>query len=159
MANSRREFIKTSAMAVVAAGIPIELSKVVFARAGNGSAGFAAPLASLTDPLMRLKRSSFEPHLNSVFQVTTNRSTSKFNLVQVSTQSLRRQKNGKTATADRDAKSEDRFSLLFRSADALPQDVYNLNHAALGKFRILIVPVVNRDRNAYYYEAVINRTR
>ena len=158
MANSRRNFIKKSAMAVVAAGIPIELSRVVFAR--SGSEGFSVPSESLNDPLMYLKQSSFEPYVNSIFQVRTTGFTSNLTLRQVGTQSVRTRsaKAGKTATTVvRDPTSEDRFALLFKSTDSLPQGVYNVNHAALGKFRILIVPVINRDTGSYYYEAIINR--
>jgi hypothetical protein len=160
MANSRRDFIKKSAMAVVAAGIPIELSEVVFARSGNGAAGFAVPVESLNDPLMYLKRSSFEPYANSIFRVRTSHYSANLNLIQISSgyqhsQAFKAKKASTTVVRE----SEERFALLFKSTDSIPQEVYNLDHAALGKFRMLIVPVVNRDRRAYYYEAVINRIR
>jgi len=160
MANSRRDFIKKSAMAVVAAGIPIELSEIVFARSGNRSAGFAVPGASLNDPLMYLNRSSFEPYANSIFQVRASRYSANLNLIQVSSgnqhiQALKAKKASATVVRE----SEERFALLFKATKSIPQEVYSVDHAALGKFRMLIVPVVNRDRGAFYYEAVINRAR
>src|SRR3982751_1721156 len=84
MANSRRDFLKKSAIAVVAAGIPIQLSADVFARSdGNPASGFAIPTKSLDDPLMYLTRSSFEAYINSDFVVRANGISSELRLIKV----------------------------------------------------------------------------
>jgi hypothetical protein len=48
------------------------------------------------------------------------------------------------------------FALLFTGQPHLRQDTYTFDHAELGKFALLLVPV-GKDKKGSYYEAVINR--
>lgn len=161
MADSRREFLKKSAMVLAAMGVPVELNRIVNAQSPvRGVSDLSSiPAASLTDSLMYLKQSSFEPYINSIFQLSRGRSeTFEVGLVKVSGRSFR-QGAAKGPRSVRPAVvMDDRFSLLFKSeTQSLPQDVYDVRHAALGEFRLLMVPVINRDTTAYYLEAIINR--
>jgi hypothetical protein len=49
------------------------------------------------------------------------------------------------------------FSLIFRTASqvVLPQKIYGLNNASLGRLDIFLVPVA-RDREGVLYQAVFN---
>jgi hypothetical protein len=49
------------------------------------------------------------------------------------------------------------FSLLFRGPKAaLPQRTYEVEHPALGRFPLFLVPI-KQDDNGTYYESVFNR--
>ena len=53
---------------------------------------------------------------------------------------------------------QEQFALTFYGPLALPlpQQMYDLQHAALGEFALFLVPV-GKDTQGYYYEAVFNR--
>lgn len=56
--------------------------------------------------------------------------------------------------------SQENFTLLFRGSnhEPLPQQIYRLEHPALGLFDLFLVPV-GRDGQGTLYEAIINRLR
>ncbi|MFN2529914.1 MAG: hypothetical protein ABR555_01325 [Pyrinomonadaceae bacterium] len=158
MAKSRREFLQSSLIAVVAAAVPIELTHNVFGQhsgAGKQTNYFQIPVQSQADPLIYLKQSSFEPYVNSIFRVHSNIVSTELTLAAVTAiLPPKISKKDKLSLL-----AGDRFSLLFRSDASIPQDVYQISHAALGEFRLLIVPTISRDNSSNYYEAVINRSR
>ena len=53
---------------------------------------------------------------------------------------------------------QEQFSLVFRgpAAPLLPQTIYRLDHGAIGRFSIFLVPI-GRDNRGVNYEAVFNR--
>ena len=53
---------------------------------------------------------------------------------------------------------QERFSIMFRGPGDtfFKQGMYDFDHHAMGKFRLFIVPVDQKD-DGYYYEAVFNR--
>jgi hypothetical protein len=55
--------------------------------------------------------------------------------------------------------SKEAFSLTFRASaeTSLTQKTFMIEHAKLGMFSLFIVPIVAKDKNNRYYEAVINR--
>jgi hypothetical protein len=57
---------------------------------------------------------------------------------------------------DQQKSGKECFSLVFRGQPGLRQNTYMIEHAALGKFALLLVPV-GQDRKGSYYEAVVNR--
>jgi hypothetical protein len=160
-------------MVVCATAIPRTLERIVNAQTGKGSNLASVPVEAQTDPLFHYRRSSFSPYLNSVFAVSNGPIYLEITLSEISntgisntaisntgisnTATPKSVKSKRSVTTD--VVQEDRFALLFRGPLELPlrQDVYNVSHAALGDFRLLLVPVLTRMNDARYYEAVINR--
>jgi hypothetical protein len=150
-------------MVVCATAIPRTLERIVNAQTGKGSNLASVPVEAQTDPLFHYRRSSFSPYLNSVFAVSNGPIYLEITLSEISNTGISNTATPKSVKSKRsvttDVVQEDRFALLFRGPVELPlrQDVYNVSHAALGDFRLLLVPVLTRMNDARYYEAVINR--
>lgn len=91
------------------------------------------------------KKANFDPHLNTTFEVHTEaKKKVPFKLVKIS---------------DLSRDNIEGFSLLFRGpqGEALPQKIYKLSHAKMGKQDIFIVPVLSQKTDGVYYEAVFSR--
>ena len=177
MNNSRRRFLKTGSIVALAASIPAQLDQVL----GQGrrpitqapGVNGVIPLQSQRDPLLYLRRSYFQPYVNSRFEVLTAMGTRVVPLTLATVDGPRvrpgckgpvkprASKSAKARVTTEQAGELDSFSLLFRGSGKAPlkQDVYDIQHRALGKFRLLLVPVVSKDGKALYYEVVFNRSR
>lgn len=90
---------------------------------------------------------SFSPHLNSTFALGLGEAAVDLTLTQATRQPMR-----PFAGMIREP-----FSLIFRSGSpvVLPQRIYPLTHAAMGKLDIFIVPIA-RDAQGVVYQAVFN---
>lgn len=92
-----------------------------------------------------LKKTSFDPHLNSKFEITTEaEGVVEAELVEVS---------------EHNRENLECFSLLFKvSKDKFfDQKIYKVNHPKMGEIDLFLTPVVHRDQDALYYESVFNR--
>lgn len=92
-----------------------------------------------------LTHESFAPHVGSPFEVRLPERTIRFELLEVLP--------GKDEAPGRRRS----FSLFFRGPRELyvPQQIVPLEHVALGKLEIFLVPV-GLDAEGYRYEAVFN---
>jgi hypothetical protein len=90
---------------------------------------------------------SFSPHLNSTFAIGLGESSVELTLTQATKQPVR----------PFPGMMREPFSLIFRSGlpVVLPQRLYPLQHEALGKLDIFIVPI-GRDLQGTVYQAVFN---
>jgi len=96
----------------------------------------------LTLEIQNAVAATFAGHLNSTFRVR-HEPTTELELVEVFDGSTHGHVN---------------FSLLFRGPlqPLLPQQIYPVEHAALGSFDLFIVPI-QRDAQGLKYQAVFNR--
>lgn len=165
MTFSRRRFLKTSTIVALSAGIPTKLAQVASAQRPETIPGrFPIPIDVQGDPLSYLTLASFLPYVNSDFAISATRVS---NAERITLVSVTDTSNGlKPAKTSRrklvpDVVWKECFSLVFRGSpeSQLRQDVYELQHLALGNFRLLLVPVGSVDKNFRYYEAVINRSQ
>jgi hypothetical protein len=160
MKKSRRQFLKSATIVAVAAAIPQTLEKVVGAQpiTSTNSDLFPVPIEAETDPLYNYRRSSFQPYVNSIFEVSNGGAWVPLTLSTVADTGIP-ESGKKKRQVTTDVTQEHRFSLLFLGSMDTPlrQDTYNIRHAALGSFRMLLVPVLTRVRDGYSYEAIINR--
>jgi hypothetical protein len=149
---SRRKFMKAGIMVAAFAGLPLTAQ---IAKAGEAKIGRSKTLAG-SQPSFSLKpldtigyynRSTFAGHVNTEFRVHLGQSkVSRIKLV---------------AVRDVPGASQESFSLLFSGAKGkgFPQKTYKVEHAALGKFSLFLVPVGMRTRSGpEYFEAVFNRS-
>ena len=135
MTTSRRSFLKNGAIGAIA-GVSLGLGQTTFAASGS----VAAAANSLPD------MAAFKAQLKTDFLIGKKKIPVR--LINVSNLGQKR-----TAFGKREA-----FTLTFRAEPrGLQQETYTIEHGKLGTFSLLIVPIVSKDKNAQYYEAVINR--
>ena len=135
MGKSRREFLKRGAVTALAVGLPATLGKSVSANS----------LGVLLGQENRLARADFARHLNTTFRVQASGSRPvALKLIKIS---------------DLAGNKKAGFSLLFDGArgKVLSQDLYSFEHDEMGRFSLLMVPVVTRRRNQPHYEVIINK--
>jgi hypothetical protein len=95
-----------------------------------------------------LSAKAFAEHLHTRFEIQLNgREAAPVELVDV---------------AERhDSPKLEQFSVVFFSGDGrpLPQAIYQLEHPALGRIELFLVPIGPRDGKGMEYQAVFNRFR
>jgi len=137
MTTSRRNFLKNGTLGALAAGVSLGITEI----------GFGAPALNATASALLPDMAAFQAHLRTDFLIGKSRVPIRLiNVLKVGSK--------QTAEGKKEA-----FTLTFR-ADPKPflkQETYTIEHAKLGTFSMLLVPVVSKDKNARYYEAVINR--
>jgi uncharacterized protein DUF6916 len=143
---SRRKFVKAGIMATLFAALPLKTAAPAWARPR-----VRRPKPTLPDPLNYYTKSTFVPYVNTDFRIYPGSSNPRdVTLVEV-----------RDLSAQYGMASPDEcFSLLFLGAagTALPQKTYQVEHAALGKFALFIVPISRHNsQDPEYYEAVFNR--
>jgi hypothetical protein len=142
MSDSRRKFLKAGMLAALFAAVPLKnvLGQSWKDRSDNPGAGSQ----DQNDPLANYTKATFISYLNSVFQLHTVSGIVAVTLLKVD--DMTPPKGGEC------------FSLLFRGGNsALGQDTYTVDHAALGTFKLLLVPAGTDNNGAQGYLATINR--
>ena len=150
MAVSRRKFLKAGGLVILAAGVPL---KVVAGKSPDPM-GTKVPLTSSFGRTDLLTHATLSAQLNTVFRVARSNSE----VVKIE---LREVNDLRTATVKTSAAMAGRecFSSIFVGPSRLPlkQDTYTVEHQALGKFTVLLVPVGQNRQGPMVYEAVFNR--
>jgi hypothetical protein len=154
MVISRRKFLQAGTVIALAAGVPLKTAIVVPGKRSSAPQSSApsgtatAPPATKSDTLAYFSKASFAAYLNSAFVIKSKRSRAvEVKLVEV---------NDAGPVPDRQLAGKECFSLVFLGRQMLRQDVYTIEHAALGKFDLLLVPI-GKDKKGSYFEALINR--
>jgi hypothetical protein len=94
-----------------------------------------------------LKKTDFDPHLNSKFEITSKLSGKiEVELVQID---------------EKNTDETEVFSLLFKGPKdlVLPQDTHTVKHEKMGEFSIFLGPVIHHEQDGVYYEAIFNRLK
>jgi hypothetical protein len=140
MATSRRRFLKTGTMVAVSAGLTACL--------GNDA---LAEITNISTPKSRLNfsKTEFEDCLNSNFRFRSGAETVTMKLSKIA--DLKRPL-GKQARTSGQA-----FSLTFEGPAGVGQETYAVEHQRMGRFSLLVVPVVSKKNPGRRYEAIINR--
>jgi hypothetical protein len=140
---SRRKFLRAGTLVALAAAIPLN-SVVAQELIDLNPAEFAQ------DPLTNYTKSTFEQYLNSIFRL----SGSIYQPVDVTLIEVTDMMPANT----RSEPGRECFTLLFRGESiALPQGTYTVEHAALGRFGLFLVPAGTDARGVQAYLATINR--
>jgi hypothetical protein len=134
--TSRRKFLTQGTLGAIAAGFTLGLGDKVIGR---------EVLASSTTTL-GLNRAAFASQLQTTFLINDGTRKIPLKLVEVVDR-------GKT-TGQREA-----FALVLRGTNFSPlnQETYAIEHEKLGRFSLLVVPILAQDKKARYYEININR--
>jgi hypothetical protein len=136
MTTSRRDFLKKGSLVALAAGIPLSIAGRVIGQESLASAEGSG-----------LSKAAFKAQLNTYFAVTEGTEKRRVKLLAVED----------LPQARKFGKGKEGFSLLFRGdqMSSLKQDTYLIEHAHLGSFSFLLVPMRN-SKGTPHYEAVIN---
>ena len=136
MSTSRRDFLKKGSLVALAAGIPLSLVENVMAK---------EPLAAPEG--LGLSKAAFRAQLNTDFLVNDGTAKRKVRLFAVEDLSQ----------SNKFGNGKEGFSLLFRGdqTSRLVQNTYFIEHARLGSFSFLLVPMRN-SKGAPHYEAIVN---
>lgn len=151
MVVSRRSFIKNGTLLILAAGVSLGEAKSVLGRDsvdGDVTRPGGLPLPNQKkQAALQLTKATFEPYVNTVFRISDATRVVKSTLVSVA-----------DIGPVPDQKQADRecFVIKFKGPRPLAQNTYRIEHDALGKFELFLVPA-GRDRKGNYYQAVINR--
>lgn len=146
MAISRRKFLKAGTLIGLSAAVPLKAAAEVLDHPASLS-GFAGPTLNSVDAVSNLDMQAFSRHLRTDFSLNHARAgRAKVKLIEV--HDWRPKGTNKTG--------RECFSLIFRGSESagLRQNTYSVEHDALGKFEMLLVPIGNKQG---YYEAVFNR--
>ena len=147
MATSRRNFLKSGAIGLLCAGVPTALARVAVGHPAGVGEFSAANARSSFD----FSKDMFAPHLNTSFRIRTRKGV--FDLILTNITDLKATSRIPARFAGRES-----FSLLFtaaRKTGSPAEGTYVIEHAALGRFSLFLVPVgmpTNR-----HHEAVIVR--
>jgi hypothetical protein len=152
MTISRRQFLRTGSLCALFAGFSLSSYGKVFGQEDNSdqyTGHFQVPQEATADPVYYFTRETFTPYVGGVFTIYNDigrpfRAT----LVEVS--------DCRTAAQKSAGEAGECFALHFRhlSDEALPQATRDIEHAALGKFALLLVPAVTEE--GVFYTATIN---
>ena len=140
MSLSRRFFIKIASVAALAAGTGTKPAMEALAKDSDWKAS--------TDPLSYYTQANFTQYLNSVFRLH-GQITVDVRLIAVEDTLL-----------DKVSRSGGRESFVLHFRDAaveLPQGSYAVEHAALGTFKLFLVPAGPDESGMHGCTATINR--
>jgi hypothetical protein len=158
MLISRRKFLQAGAVAAFAVGVPLKTGIVMTGKRSSDPQpaypnGAQASPTVKSDPvksgtLASYTKATFAAYVNSLFLIKSKHTRAiEVKLIEV---------NDAGPVPDQQVAGRECFSLIFSGPKKLRQDVYTIDHAALGKFDLLLVPV-GKDKKGSYYEALINR--
>ncbi len=155
MPISRRFFLRAGTLVALGAAAQSKLARVVVGKTTGGGtnavSGFLVPAASMDDPLTYYTKSTFEAYLNSKFKLRQGDGSS-------STVTLIKVVDGAPAPSTDAVQvgNSECFTLVFSLGKRLPQATYTVDHAALGTFKLLLVPS-GMPGATPQLDAVINR--
>jgi hypothetical protein len=140
MSTSRRDFLKQGSLVALIAGVPLSLAERALAK---------ETLASFEG--LGLSKAAFMAQLNSEFLISETTAKRRVKLVAVED----------LPQVGKFGEGKEGFSLLFRGdqTSVMKQDTYLIEHARLGTFSFLLVPIRMSDKSAPHYEAIVNHLR
>lgn len=161
MSVTRRRFLRSGAITVLAAGLVFRPGVLAFGQDKKGADsahGFQVPYEAQQNPVFFYTRATFEPYVGGVFQTRgLGGGVVELTLVSIHDWNAKQPKSKiRVATATSTART-DCFSLLFRASGKLPEltTIYRLEHGALGTFDLFMTPSKG-EHGERIYEAVIN---
>jgi hypothetical protein len=150
MSFSRRRFLRAGALAALFAGIPAKSALGALGqgiRKGDRANPLMPPLVPL-DPLAYYTQSTFMQYIDSVFTLRGSVAADV---------TLKAVSDLLPANASRQSGREC-FLLLFDNSDVfLAQETYTVQHAALGTFKLFLVPAGADENGRQSAVATINR--
>lgn len=150
MVVSRRGFIKRGGLLVLATAASLGGAERVFGRDTAEYAGARQgdlPTNGIK-PAFNFTKATFAPYVDTVFRIYPDASKAlKTTLVSVIDIG---------PVPDKKIAGRECFVLKFRGTQPLRQNTYRIEHEALGRFELFLVPA-GRNKKGVYYQGIINR--
>jgi len=160
MSLTRRVFLKSGAVSVLAAGFLIQPVRSAFAQSltpANPAQDFQVPYEAKLAAVFSYTRATFEPYVGGIFQ-TRGVAGKTVELTLVSVRDCT--PDAKSQKVTKKSRPSDCFTLNFRASGPLSDlsSIYRLEHAALGQFDLFLTRRGEPDKEIFY-EAVINHAQ
>jgi hypothetical protein len=157
MSVSRRKFLRAGTMIALSATLPLSLATFAAGQKQRKDVSkipdqlSSLPAASQKNPLFYFTRQTFVPYVNSIFKVNSEL-LAEIVLIEVKETPLVVDKRSTRIPTG------ENFTLTFRGPNRtrFEQNTYTVEHAALGKFELFLVPT-GLPSSEQLYVAVINR--
>ena len=146
MVVSRRNFMKRGSLVFLATGISLGSADRIFAHGADFKNGESV---QDDDPPFNYAKAAFLPHVSTVFRIFYPDSSKILATTLVSVSDI-------GPVSDLPEAGRESFVLKFRGTEALSQNTYWIEHAALGRFQLFLVPA-GQNKQGIYCQAVINR--
>lgn len=161
MAISRREFIRTSSVFAISAGLSLGITNFAMAQKRGATppqtnSGFAVPYKAQLDPLFQMTRVTFSQYLSTKFTIDPGY-ISPIETTLIEVKDLR-----PAADVKKNLPGKECFRLTFKASGTVPhtamlkQGTFVVKHDALGNFELFVVPSVDKAGDVFF-EAIINR--
>jgi hypothetical protein len=157
MKATRRSFLRSGAITVLMAGVALDMIPSVFAQSNqhpDPTKDFTVPFEAQQSPIFYFKRETFQPYVGGIFKMRAGAKT-----VEMKLENVRGcEPSAQAAKVTKKSRPSDCFALVFSSPEALTDltTIYDVEHAALGKFALFMTRRDGPDKT-YLYEAVFNR--
>jgi hypothetical protein len=153
---TRRTFLRTSVLAAISAGIALSPAPLAFGqdtKKQNPAQDFAIPYEAKLNPVFSYRKATFDPYVGGIF-TARGAGGKKVELTLTAVRSPRPSKARALTAKERPTES---FTLIFSASGPLSDlsSIHQLEHAALGKFSLFLVPFED-EKGQEFYEAVIN---
>ena len=160
MSVSRRSFLKSGAVSVLAAGIVAGASAHAFGQQSgrpDPKAEPELPIEAQRSPLFFFKRETFAPYVGGVF--TARAGAHSIEMTLKSTRDCT--PSAESLKVTKRARASECFALVFTSNGTLTDltTIYDVEHAALGTFPLFLTRRDGDNEGSYVYEAVFNHAR
>ncbi len=164
---TRRTFLRTGALAAVAAGIALSPANLAFGqdtKTPNPSQDIEIPYEAKLDPVFSYTKATFDPYVGGVF---TSRGTDGKRVAltlaavlgppRTTTQTPSRTGATVSTKLTTKARAIETFTLVFKASGPLSElsTIHQLEHAALGKFSLFLVRKED-EQGQEVYEATIS---
>lgn len=152
MSVSRRRFLKTCALSAAAVGCAPGL-RAFGQNSQRPALDFQIPFEAKQDRVFYFTRQTFEPYVGGIFRGLRRGRPAELTLLSVDSYTP----SVKTKITTKPAPPTNTFTLTFQSDRTLStlSDTYDLQHAGLGKFSLLMTQHVDAD-GQILFEAVFN---
>ena len=159
MPVTRRSFLRSGATAILATAAVLQAAPAAFSQIGakhDPKRDFETPFEAQQRPTFLFTRETFQPYVGGTFRVSAGANGYDMTLIKVRGNEISERGKGLT----KKARQSDSFVLVFNSNGELTDltTIYDVEHAALGKFVVFLTRRDNPD-GGYFYEAVFNQAR
>ena len=157
MKATRRSFLRSGAITVLMAGVALDMIPSVFAQSNqhpDPTKDFTVPFEAQQSPIFYFKRETFQPYVGGIFKVRAGVKS-----VEMTLENVRGcDPTAQAVKVTKKSRPSECFALVFSSPEALTDltTIYDVEHAALGKFALFMTRRDGPDKT-YLYEAVFNR--
>lgn len=151
MPQTRRRFLRTSALTALAAGCALAPARALAQQ--DSTDYYDVPFEATQTTTFYFEPSTFEPYVGGYFRASAGRSAANLKLLAVKSYAP----SATTKITTTRPRPTESFTLTFHGAalSTLTGGLYTLDHAALGRFQLTMTR--HASGGACYYEGVINQ--